>query len=271
MSGGDAAGRFARTLATLTRDGAARRVWVVGVVDDVGDSALRGCDVITCPVDRAPRIQLARQVDVAALSRRAWQSIPAHEHRQLMHNLAGHLTVGGMVIAERWPDGERSVREHAMACALAATPSDTFDDVLLFRRTERFTVHDLAAEARASLIRLTPHDVASRIVADPDCLVLDTRTPTDRARFGIIAGSVHTPRTTVEWQCDPSSGFSLEQISGFDQLLVVVCNGGYSSSIVAANLQRLGFSRATDMIGGVAAWLEAGLAVVPPDYTHLGG
>ena len=35
---------------------------------------------------------------------------------------------------------------------------------------------------------------------------------------------------------------------------VVVCNEGYSSSLAAATLRRLGLGRATDLIGGFQAW-----------------
>jgi len=37
------------------------------------------------------------------------------------------------------------------------------------------------------------------------------------------------------------------------------CRHGYSSSLAAWNLRQLGLSRATDMVGGYDAWVEAGL------------
>jgi len=47
---------------------------------------------------------------------------------------------------------------------------------------------------------------------------------------------------------------------------VLVCRHGYSSSLAAAQLRELGFEHATDVVGGVEAWLEAGLPVEPvPD------
>jgi rhodanese-related sulfurtransferase len=45
----------------------------------------------------------------------------------------------------------------------------------------------------------------------------------------------------------------------FDVEVIVVCRQGYSSSLAAASLQSLGLHRATDMIGGIEAWVEAGL------------
>lgn len=36
----------------------------------------------------------------------------------------------------------------------------------------------------------------------------------------------------------------------------MVCNEGYSSSLAAATLRRLGMHRATDLVGGYQAWLR---------------
>jgi rhodanese-related sulfurtransferase len=42
---------------------------------------------------------------------------------------------------------------------------------------------------------------------------------------------------------------------------MLICREGYRSSLAAAQLRELGFTRATDVIGGVEAWLAAGLPV----------
>jgi rhodanese-related sulfurtransferase len=41
--------------------------------------------------------------------------------------------------------------------------------------------------------------------------------------------------------------------------VIVVCRQGYSSSLAAASLRAVGLHRATDLEGGVEAWLAAGL------------
>ena len=140
----------------------------------------------------------------------------------------------------------------------------------LLRRTPRTTIHDLVAEARSRLTRFTVSELATLMEDDPQLVVLDTRTPTDRQRTGVIPGSLHMPRTTIEWQCDPASGYADPAITSFDQRLVVVCGEGYSSSLAAASLARLGFRNATDLIGGVAAWAREGRALEPPTHTHFG-
>jgi rhodanese-related sulfurtransferase len=44
--------------------------------------------------------------------------------------------------------------------------------------------------------------------------------------------------------------------------VIVICNEGYSSSLVAATLQDLGLVNATDVIGGFQAWRAAGLPTI---------
>ncbi len=51
----------------------------------------------------------------------------------------------------------------------------------------------------------------------------------------------------------------IPEAAGYDLDIVVVCRQGYSSSLAAASLRTIGLHRATDMIGGVEAWLAAGL------------
>lgn len=41
--------------------------------------------------------------------------------------------------------------------------------------------------------------------------------------------------------------------------MIVLCSEGYTSSLAAAALHQLGLVRATDVVGGFAAWRAAGL------------
>ncbi len=128
---------------------------------------------------------------------------------------------------------------------------------------ERFTVRALLAEARAQLTRVTPEQAFAALRAG--ALILDTRCDAERAREGVIPGSLHTPLSQIQWLVDPASGYQHPAIEGFDQTLIVVCNEGYSSSLAAASLKRLGFVNATDMDGGFRGWKAAGLPVCPPE------
>jgi rhodanese-related sulfurtransferase len=92
-------------------------------------------------------------------------------------------------------------------------------------------------------------------------VLVDTRQERDRRRDGAVPGSLPIPRTVLEWAVDPASGCPNPAVGGFDRQLIVMCNEGFSSSLAAANLRRLGFDRATDLVGGFAAWRAAGLPV----------
>ena len=56
---------------------------------------------------------------------------------------------------------------------------------------------------------------------------------------------------------------------GVDAHVVVVCAHGYSSSLAAATLQTLGFSRATDLVGGFEAWKDRACRSTPAPATDL--
>jgi rhodanese-related sulfurtransferase len=118
-------------------------------------------------------------------------------------------------------------------------------------------VDRILAEARAGVRRYTPQEtVAARARG---ALVVDTRTETQRAETGELPGALVIDRTVLEWRLDPAAGTRIPEATGYDTEIVVVCRQGYSSSLAAQSLRRLGLHRATDLAGGVEAWVAAGL------------
>jgi rhodanese-related sulfurtransferase len=120
-------------------------------------------------------------------------------------------------------------------------------------------VGELLAQARRGLSRLSPQEAATAVAAG--ALLVDTRTERQRAVQGELPGAVVVDRTVLEWRLDPASPDRIPEAGDPDLRVIVVCRQGYSSSLAAASLQRLGLHRATDVIGGVEAWLAAGLPV----------
>jgi rhodanese-related sulfurtransferase len=94
-------------------------------------------------------------------------------------------------------------------------------------------------------------------------LIVDLRSHDERARHGIIPGSLHVPRTVLEWRLDPDSPHRNPHASDLRQHVILVCADGYSSSLAAATLRELGFARATDLVGGFSAWKSRGLPIAP--------
>jgi len=123
----------------------------------------------------------------------------------------------------------------------------------------RLTIDELLDEARAQLERVGPAE-ASQAVAD-GALLVDIRAESQRRRDGVVPRAQFFPRNVIEWRADPSSTAHDPAFSDLDRPVVVMCDEGYQSSLVAATLQRLGFAQATDLVGGFQAWREAGLPV----------
>ena len=125
----------------------------------------------------------------------------------------------------------------------------------------RKTIDDLVREARSRLERLEPEEALAAQGAG--ALLIDTRSNDERARYGVIPGALHIPRSVLEWRLDPDtdSAYRNPNILGLDQWLVLVCAHGYSTSLAAATLHELGFDRATDVVGGFMAWKGRGLPV----------
>ena len=127
----------------------------------------------------------------------------------------------------------------------------------------RKTIDQLLSEARSRLDRLEPADALA--AQDAGAVLIDTRGPDERRRHGVIPGALHIPRSVLEWRLDPDTdtAFRNPYAPGLDARIVLVCAHGFSSSLAAATLQELGFSRATDLAGGFEAWKDHGLPVGP--------
>lgn len=115
----------------------------------------------------------------------------------------------------------------------------------------------LLERARASLQRLTP--VEAYVAQSAGALLVDTRTEAQRRRQGELPGALVIDRTVLEWRLDPSSAHSIPEARTRTRV-VVLCRQGFSSSLAAASLRHLGVD-ATDVVGGVEGWVEAGLPV----------
>ena len=117
------------------------------------------------------------------------------------------------------------------------------------------SVDELLADARSRLNRLPPVE-AYRAVRD-GARIVDIRPEWQRRHEGEIPGSLIVERNHLEWRLDPGSDARVPQAAP-GQRWIVVCSEGYTSSLAADALVSLGIP-ATDIIGGFAAWREAGL------------
>ncbi|CUR55097.1 conserved hypothetical protein [metagenome] len=131
------------------------------------------------------------------------------------------------------------------------------------RRVPHFDgVEDMLADARSRLDRITPR-AAYREVLWEGALLVDIRPEAQRAEEGEIhdaLGPLVIERNVLEWRFDPRSSARIPE-AAYDARVIVLCQEGYTSSLAADALQRLGIARATDMVGGFLAWQSAALPV----------
>lgn len=113
-----------------------------------------------------------------------------------------------------------------------------------------------ALEARRDLAegwdRVVPAVLAEALASDDPPFVLDVRKPGEHDA-GRIEGSVNIPLNHLR-----------ERLSEIprDRRLMVHCAGGYRSAIGASILQKEGFTRLEELVGGIGSWEAAKFPVV---------
>ena len=122
----------------------------------------------------------------------------------------------------------------------------------------------LLSAARARLHRLTPAEAL--LAVEHGAVVVDIRPAAQRADQGDLPGALVVERNVLEWRFDPTSDAAL-RIADDDLQVIVLCQEGYTSSLAAVALQDVGVRRATDVVGGYAAWVADGVA--PPSAARV--
>ena len=121
------------------------------------------------------------------------------------------------------------------------------------------TIDDLLARARAVIERFGPAEALDEMRSG--AVLVDVRSETQIARDGTVPGAIVVPRNALEWRCAPDGEHRDPRLSDPAARLIVMCDGGYQSSLAAANLRELGLHRAADLAGGFQAWRDAGLPI----------
>ena len=119
------------------------------------------------------------------------------------------------------------------------------------------SIDELLAAARSRLRRVTPVEAAGRVSAG--AVLVDIRPAAQRRREGEVPGALVVERNVLEWRFDPASDARLPEATGYEVEVIVLCSEGYTSNLTADALRSLGLRRATDVVGGFAAWAAADL------------
>ncbi|KAK4072932.1 uncharacterized protein Triagg1_5609 [Trichoderma aggressivum f. europaeum] len=136
------------------------------------------------------------------------------------------------------------------------------------------SIDEILAEARTHLVRITPAQLLTELQSSSShgpTHIVDIRPAAQREREGTLifpdaplfdaSATKHTiniiERNVLEWRLDPQNEARIREIVdefGYDTRVIVSCSEGYTSSLAARELQKLGLSRATDLEGGYWAW-----------------
>ena len=106
------------------------------------------------------------------------------------------------------------------------------------RLTRVVSLDRLVNEAAERITRLDAPAACS--AARAGGVIIDIRSQDARERHGVIPGSVHIPRTVLEWRVALDSPWRNPHLGGLEQQLILVCDHGYSSILAAGNLVQLG-------------------------------
>ncbi len=116
------------------------------------------------------------------------------------------------------------------------------------------TAMDFVAQAKKSIIEITPHDAKEAI---GNSLVLDVREPTEYAA-GHLPGAFNIPRGVLEFKINSHPDFQDKQAAH----ILVYCQTGGRSALATDTLNKMGFTNAVSMAGGFNAWAASNLEVI---------
>lgn len=113
------------------------------------------------------------------------------------------------------------------------------------------TTQDFVAAAKATIKECDIKTAAEKI--QQGALALDVREPQEYMQ-GHLPGAVEIPRGVLEFRVGEHPS-----LQNKDQAIIVYCQAGGRGALATQTLQQMGFTQVTNMLGGFAAWNEAGL------------
>jgi glyoxylase-like metal-dependent hydrolase (beta-lactamase superfamily II)/rhodanese-related sulfurtransferase len=171
---------------------------------------------------------------------------PAHDYKGRSHSTIG------TEIAEnpRLQKTERAAFVAMMQALDLAAPTH-LTEALRTNMSGGKTVAQLLAEAAAKVPFMSLEELSSRIGGNSrDLVILDLREK-DAFEAGHVPGALHLPRGQLELRIDTALPDPTVRI-------LTYCEFGKISTLAAATLRELGYSRVTALDGGMRAWREAG-------------
>ena len=103
-------------------------------------------------------------------------------------------------------------------------------------------------DAEAATPALSPEDGA-KLANKPDVLLVDVREQGELDKSGTVQGSVHVPRSHLEFKADPASPMHERGLDA-GKCLVLFCASGKRAALAAKTLKDMGYSCVKHVTGG---------------------
>lgn len=174
---------------------------------------------------------------------------PAHDYKGRTHSTIGEEIAHN----PRLQKTERGAFVEMMQHLDLAAPTH-LTEALRTNMNGGKTIAQLLAEAAAKVPFMSLEELASRIGGNSrDVVVLDVR---EKEAFegGHVPGAVHLPRGQLELRVNA-------ELPDPTVRILTCCEFGKISTLAAATLRELGYTRAAALDGGMKAWREAGYAL----------
>lgn len=97
-------------------------------------------------------------------------------------------------------------------------------------------------------------EVKARIDQGEKILLVDVREESEFARDH-LPGAIHLGKGIIERDIEA-------RVPELDKEMILYCGGGFRSALAADNLQKMGYTNAISMDGGIRGWREKGYPLV---------
>src|SRR5215475_8734076 len=172
---------------------------------------------------------------------------PAHDYKGRSHSTIGDEIAGNPRLQKR----ERA-DFIAMMKQLNLDAPTHLTEALRTNMSGGKTVEQLLSEASAHIPFVSMAELAERVNRnDLGLILLDVREK-DAFTEGHIPGARHLPRGQLELRVN-------SELPDPTQRILVACEFGRISTLAAATLRELGYTKAAALDGGIKSWRESGL------------
>ena len=105
-------------------------------------------------------------------------------------------------------------------------------------------------DAKTRIRETTVDEVKAKLDRGEKFLLIDVREDNEYAKDH-LPGAIHLGKGIIERDIE-------ERVPDLNTPLVLYCGGGFRSALAADNLQKMGYTQAISMDGGIRGWREAG-------------